>query len=233
MIISPLMMIDINIETKVNDDNNDMSALNKKKPFKMIDNVFGQISTNKRYSDWFHVDHEKKKQINKKLKANTNFKLNNIITRERKPLLIGTNVNSNIKGIEKRLHFYTSRWNVKTTVSDVKSYVASILNDHAIDVEEITLKQGNMKSFKVITAKQHHNAMYNIENWPENIQIKRFWYNKANRVAKNNENLSTQNDEENKDNMEADAAAKDAIVGTNKNRNNINSENNNKNSFVQ
>jgi hypothetical protein len=69
---------------------------------KEIDN--NQDLSKKKYGQWLNSKRTYKKKI--KIKND----INNIhLPRTRKPLLIGKNVNSNIKGIEKKLHFYTSR----------------------------------------------------------------------------------------------------------------------------
>ena len=56
-----------------------------------------------------------------------------------------------------------------------------------------------MKAFKIITSFKHYDKMYSLENWPENVLIKRFRYNKKiiNNRLPNVDNKETENQKEN------------------------------------
>jgi len=90
------------------------------------------------------------------------------------PTLICKNDKTNLKGIEKRLHLYTSRWPYDASADTVEDYVMSMVNDNRVDVEEIPLSFGSMKAYKVITLFSFYEIIYNLANWPPNVLIKRF-----------------------------------------------------------
>jgi len=70
----------------------------------------------------------------------------------------------------------------------VADHVTSITNSVELIVEQIPLKFGEMKSFKVITPYSYYDMIYNVENWPDNVLVKRFGYsNKNNKSSVKNE----------------------------------------------
>ena len=48
-----------------------------------------------------------------------------------------------------------------------------------------------MKAFKIITSFNHFDAMYNLNNWPQNVLIKRFGYSRKNNMVSEKENIKT------------------------------------------
>jgi hypothetical protein len=150
----------------------------------------------KRY-EWTQVKNKRKKkeaETNKKdFENKNNFDSNNknnlkFLSKPKQPVLIGKNKNTDIKGIPQRLHIYTSRWPKETTATMVADHVTSITNSVELIVEQIPLKFGEMKSFKVITPYSCYDMIYNVENWPDNVLVKRFGYsNKNNKSSVKNE----------------------------------------------
>jgi hypothetical protein len=87
-----------------------------------------------------------------------------------------------------RLNIYKSRWPKETRSTIVADHVTSIMNSVDLIVERIPLKFGEMKSFKVITPYSCYDMIYNVENWPDNVLVKRFGYsNKNNKSSFKNE----------------------------------------------
>ena len=93
-----------------------------------------------------------------------------------------------IKGIPQRLHIYTSRWPQNTAIEDLMRHVTNITNTTEITVEEVPLQYGSMKAFKVITPFKCFDTMYNVDNWPECVLIKRFSYSNNNNAKRTQEN---------------------------------------------
>jgi hypothetical protein len=102
-----------------------------------------------------------------------------------------------IKGIQQRLHIYTSRWPEDTTTEQKAEHVTNITNGIHPAVEEVNLQYGSMKAFKVITAFNCYDAIYNVDNWPDNVLVKRFGYSNKNKnfSSRKNINKESQNDE--------------------------------------
>ena len=159
-------------------------------------------NTNRYSNEWKIVKKKEKKfsknncfhknlSPNEKNKYNDN-KNNFTNFRKQKKILIGSNTTSEIKGIEGRLHFYTSRWDKSTTIDKVKEHVRKITRDTDISVEEVPLKFVSMKAFKIITRKTHYDAMYSLDNWPNNVLISRFWYSNKKKQT-NQASLNTVN----------------------------------------
>jgi hypothetical protein len=54
-----------------------------------------------------------------------------------------------------------------------------------------------VKAFKVITAFNCYDAIYNVDNWPDNVLVKRFGYSNKNKnfSSRKNINNESKNDE--------------------------------------
>ena len=64
--------------------------------------------------------------------------------------MIGKNTNTGLKGIEKKLHLFTSRWPQEANIDLVKSYVIEMVEEYNVHVEEVPLQFGSMKAYKII-----------------------------------------------------------------------------------
>ena len=184
----------------------DKGVENKSNNVDRTNNLINDGKTKNRYNDWVHVLSKKdtlsvKKNNNRKIITQSNIAskttntLNNF-SKTRAPTLIGKNDKTNLKGIYKRLHLYTSRWPYDTSADTVKDYVMNMVNDNRKDVEEIPLSFGSMKAYKVINLFSFYEIIYNLDNWPTNVLIKRFNYSYNHHNSNNkNKNVLTQNNE--------------------------------------
>jgi hypothetical protein len=197
----------------------------------------------KRYDTWIKVNNKKNMILKKRITKNNIKKENEnkfnvysdsknsleFLSKAKQPILIGKNKTMQIKGIPQRLHIYTSRWPENTTTQMVVDHVNCITNRaSSIIVEQIPLQYGTMKAFKVIAPFEYYNTIYNSDNWPDNVLVKRFGYSKKINYSlnKNNNTKESQNDEnimdtlnnENEEHEEAisvEAIAVNSNTGTN------------------
>ncbi len=60
-----------------------------------------------------------------------------------------------------------------------------------------------MKAFKVITAFNCYDVIYNVDNWPDNVLVKRFGYSNKDKNFSSSKNINeeSQNDENTKDTL--------------------------------
>jgi hypothetical protein len=98
----------------------------------------------------------------------------------------GEKEDTSVKACELKGYFFTDRWHIETTTTQVKQYVSSFLKDSNINVEEIKLKDNTRKAFKIVVAKEHIEEMYKTSNWPKFIVINKY-FKKKDETDKNNE----------------------------------------------
>jgi hypothetical protein len=60
-----------------------------------------------------------------------------------------------------------------------------------------------VKAFKVITAFNCYDVIYNVDNWPDNVLVKRFGYSNKDKNFSSSKNINeeSQNDENTKDTL--------------------------------
>jgi hypothetical protein len=96
----------------------------------------------------------------------------------RKKNNFGKKQGTNIAAAEQRLFFYLGNFMKDTTVDDLKEYIENFLEDNIISIEELKSSEVRAeykkKSFKVVTSDKHRDAMYNMENWPSKIFVRKF-----------------------------------------------------------
>jgi uncharacterized protein YktA (UPF0223 family) len=74
-----------------------------------------------------------------------------------------------------RASFFTSRWSNETTIEDIIKHVEHITKDKKLEINELQLNTNEYKAFKIIVDFKHLEAMYNTNNWPLNIKIKKYY----------------------------------------------------------
>jgi hypothetical protein len=104
---------------------------------------------------------------NQKQQQTRYIKRNNVLT--------GCNTNTKLKSYQMRASFFTSRWSNETTIEDIIKHVEHITKDKKLEINELQLNTNEYKAFKIIVDFKHLEAMYNTNNWPLNIKIKKYY----------------------------------------------------------
>jgi hypothetical protein len=113
----------------------------------------------------------------------------------------GTKEGTNIMAAEGKLFFYLGNLTMDTDVNNLKNYIEELLHDNLISIEE--LKSRNEKehytrrSFKVVTSTKHMDVMYNMDNWPKRMILRKYRRPKLeDNKNKSNANIPINNQEQ-------------------------------------
>jgi hypothetical protein len=186
------------LEKVLNRDNKNIEDLNKK--IEKLETTINEIQAIKVINNKTHEDMSKSNDNSSKLQSGSyssvacknegEWKVNipknkSKQNKNHRKIQFGKKEDSGLNVVDKKLYVHVGNLTKDNTEEDVKNYIEGFLEDELISIEllksKTERKEYYRKSFKFVTWFKHHDAVYNMENWPAGSFVKRFNMNDKNK----------------------------------------------------